>query len=170
MGKLRSRLTYANVVASIALLIAVAGGSAYASGLIGSSQIQNGSIRSVDIGTGQVRGIDILNGSIAGRDINHRTLTGPPDAMLLSHVYTRLKHPNAETGGSVQNIHCDSKGDKVLGGGAWTAPGVALRESRPLTRSESSLPGWRAMAIDVTGVNAGNDDIVSAIYVICATA
>lgn len=69
LSKLRSRLTYANVVASIALFIAL-GGTSYglATGSIGSREIKNNSVRSKDIRNNDVRGRDIRNGSLLAND------------------------------------------------------------------------------------------------------
>jgi hypothetical protein len=96
MRKLRSRLTYANVTATLALVIAVAGGTAYAANTITSTDIVNGQVKSVDIGNNQVQGIDVKfdsldgtriadesigtddvgDGSLTGDDVNDGTLTG----------------------------------------------------------------------------------------------
>ena len=64
MHALRCRLSYANVVATLALVIAVAGGTAYATNTVFSSDIVNGEVKSVDIGTGQVRKADIGAGQV----------------------------------------------------------------------------------------------------------
>ncbi len=51
MRRIMPRLTYGNVVATLALLIAL-GGTAYAAATIGSKQIINNSIKSVDVRNG----------------------------------------------------------------------------------------------------------------------
>ena len=66
MRRIRNRLTYANVVASLALVIAVAGGTAYAANTVFSEDIVNGEVKSVDIGTNQVRSVDVLNETANG--------------------------------------------------------------------------------------------------------
>ena len=89
MRALRNRLTYANVVATLALLIAVAGGTAYAANTIFSSDIVNGEVKSVDIGNNQIRHADVRDEALAGggltsddiysltsEDIGNETLTG----------------------------------------------------------------------------------------------
>ena len=72
LSKLRSRLTYANVVASIALFIAL-GGTSYglATGSIGSREIKTNGVRSADIRNNDVRGKDIRNGTIRSRDVGN---------------------------------------------------------------------------------------------------
>jgi hypothetical protein len=71
--RIRSCLTYANVMATIAVFIAV-GGSSYAVAKIGSSQIADNSIRSRDIKNNDVQGIDIRDGTIRTRDVADRSL------------------------------------------------------------------------------------------------
>jgi hypothetical protein len=66
---MRKRLSYANVMATLAFLIAVAGGTAYAANTIGSTDIINGQVKSVDIGTGQVLSGDVKNEGLTGSDI-----------------------------------------------------------------------------------------------------
>ena len=68
LSKLRS-LTYANVVASIALFIAL-GGTSYglATGSIGSREIKNNSVRSKDIRNGTIGSREVKDGALLGED------------------------------------------------------------------------------------------------------
>jgi hypothetical protein len=65
---LRSRLTYANVVASIALFVAL-GGSSYAA-----VQLSKNSVKSKHIGSGQVRTGDIRGNAVTTSKIRNGTL------------------------------------------------------------------------------------------------
>jgi hypothetical protein len=65
LSRLRERLSYANVMSTLAVFIAL-GGSSYAVIRIDSQDIANNSIRSVDV----------RNGSLAQRDMRRNTLTG----------------------------------------------------------------------------------------------
>ncbi len=102
--RLLSKLTYANVVASLALFIAL-GGSAYAisAGAIGSREIRDNSIRSRDVRTN----------TLSGRDINERSLQTAPK------VYTRQGGVNIALSpiGGRHTVRCDT-GDTAVGGGA----------------------------------------------------
>ncbi len=74
------KLTYANVVASLALFIAL-GGVSYAAvklapNSVRSTTIRDGQVKSVDIGTGQVTGADIRDGSILAKDIKKGAIPG----------------------------------------------------------------------------------------------
>ncbi len=72
MSRIRAHMTYANVVATVALFFAVGGGAAFATHLV---------VRSSDIVNGEVRGVDVSNangGSLTGNDIRESTLAGVP--------------------------------------------------------------------------------------------
>ena len=70
MRKLRSRLTYANVTATLALMIAVAGGTAYAADTIGSSDVIDNSLLSADLKNNQaVRSPDVRDEALTGADV-----------------------------------------------------------------------------------------------------
>jgi hypothetical protein len=68
-------VNYANVTATLALLLAVAGGTAYAVDKITSHDIANNSIRSADLKNRKaVRGKDVKPNGLTGRQINEETL------------------------------------------------------------------------------------------------
>jgi hypothetical protein len=73
---MRRHLTYANVMATLAFAIAVAGGTAYAANTVFSSDIVDGEVKSADIGTGQVRTADIGNDQVYSADVRDKTLAG----------------------------------------------------------------------------------------------
>jgi hypothetical protein len=86
----RTRLTYANFIATAAVFIAL-GGTSYAvvslpRNSVGGRQIKPGSIGTSEIRTGAVRSKDIHNGSVAARDLSTgaketlRGKQGPPGA------------------------------------------------------------------------------------------
>ena len=72
-ARLRSKLSYANVTATVALFAAM-GGGAYAAATVGSGDVINGSLRSVDLKNGQVRSADAADDGITGTDILESTL------------------------------------------------------------------------------------------------
>jgi hypothetical protein len=75
LSKLRSRLSYANVVASVALFIAL-GGTSYglATGSIDSREIKNNDVRSRDLRNNDVRGRDIRTGAVRSSDVGDASL------------------------------------------------------------------------------------------------
>jgi hypothetical protein len=71
------RFTYANVMATIAVFIALGGSSyAVAAGSIGSRQLKNNAVRSSDLKNNDIRGRDLRNGTLAGIDVKNDALTG----------------------------------------------------------------------------------------------
>jgi len=76
MGWLRHRITYANVVSTLALVIALGGGAVYAANKIGAQGIRKGAIRSYHIKNRQVRRQDIAGGAISTRQVSNDSLTG----------------------------------------------------------------------------------------------
>ncbi len=74
------RLTYANVVASMALFVAL-GGISYAAiqlprNSVGASQIKKNAVRSSEVRNSSLRGSDIRNSSLTGSDIKNSSLRG----------------------------------------------------------------------------------------------
>jgi hypothetical protein len=81
LDRIRSRLTYANVVATLALLLALGLGGAYAAQVVkkntvASSSIQKGAVKSSDLRNGGVKGKDVADGGITGSDVANEGLTG----------------------------------------------------------------------------------------------
>jgi hypothetical protein len=73
--RLVNHLSYANVVATLALIVAL-GGTSYAAIHIGSRQIVNNSVRSKDVRNGTLVGKDVRNKSLSGRDIEPGGIAG----------------------------------------------------------------------------------------------
>jgi hypothetical protein len=76
MGRLRRRLTYANVVSTIALVLAVGGGAVYAASKVGAGGIRKNAIHSFHIKNKQVKRQDIAGGAINSNKVSNASLTG----------------------------------------------------------------------------------------------
>jgi hypothetical protein len=75
LAKLRSCLTYANVMATVAVFVALGGTSyAIATGSIGSREIENNSVGTKDLRNSGVRGRDVRNGTIRSADVGNGSL------------------------------------------------------------------------------------------------
>jgi hypothetical protein len=80
LAGIRSRLTYANVVASLALFIAL-GGVAWAAATIKSGDVVDNSLKSVDLKDGKgVQGADVVPDSLTGGAIDESSLNEVPSA------------------------------------------------------------------------------------------
>lgn len=73
--RVRGRLSYANVMATVALFLALGGGAwALARDRVGSRAINNNSIRSRDVRNRTIRGRDVTEDSLRGDQVNEGSL------------------------------------------------------------------------------------------------
>jgi hypothetical protein len=146
LRKLRSRLTYANVVATLALFVAVGTGGAYAANTVFSTDIVNGEVKSVDIGDNEIGsadvkdntintfdvhsflGVDVVDGTLTGADVDESTLGTVPDADTLdgrssnSFLTSSKYKPEFTAPAGSPNINVTARvdcnpGDPAIGGG-----------------------------------------------------
>jgi hypothetical protein len=75
LRSIADRLNYSNVVATLALFIAL-GGSSYAALKIGSGNIRDGAVQSRDLRNNDIRGRDVRNRSLTSSDIRENALGG----------------------------------------------------------------------------------------------
>ena len=76
MRRLRSSLSYANVASSLALFLAVGGGTAVAAATISSSDIQNSAVTKSKIARNAVSASKIANGAVSNRDLRDNSVLG----------------------------------------------------------------------------------------------
>ena len=79
LDRVRSRLTYANVMSTIAVFVAL-GGSSYAALRIDSADIQNNSVRGVDVRNRTLTEQDIKRNTLGSRSIKESRLGRVPRA------------------------------------------------------------------------------------------
>src|SRR5271166_1998692 len=81
---LASRLTYANVMATLAFFMALGGGAYAVSSLprnsVGTPQLKNGAVSTSKLASHAVTGSKVAKGSLTGADINASTLGTVPSA------------------------------------------------------------------------------------------
>ena len=135
MRKLRSLLTYSNVMATIAVFIALGGTSyAVATNSIGSRQIKNNSIRSGDIRDNSLIGTDVRDNSLTGKDIAESSLGKVGSAANAD------KATNATSAGNAGSL-----------GGTPAAGYQRFGSTLPSGQSESGDYGIRAANSGTTG-------------------
>lgn len=162
LTQLRSSVTYANVMATIAVFVALGGTSyAVATGSIDSREIKNNTVRSKDLRNNDVRGRDIRDGTIGSNDVSDGSLlsrdfqagqlpsgpqgepgpqgqkgdTGPPGISGLEEVNAFSAFDSNSPKGAT--AVCPA-GKRVIGGGAFVnafGGPVALRTSVPQSGS-----------------------------------
>lgn len=93
MKKIRKRITYANVMSSIAVFLVVGGASAFAAthlgkNSVGTKQLKNNAVTTAKIKKNAVTGAKIKNGTITGSKINLGTLGTVPSASSAGNAAT----------------------------------------------------------------------------------
>jgi len=76
LRKLRPRITYANVVSTIALGLAIGGGTAYAATRIGTSNIRYHAVTGSKVATNAVTASKVKNSALSGSDIRDNSIRG----------------------------------------------------------------------------------------------
>ncbi len=92
MKQIHKRLTYANVMSSLAVFLVLSGATALAAGLgknsVGTKQIKNNAVTTAKIKKGAVTGAKVKNGSLTGTQINASTLGTVPAATNATNATT----------------------------------------------------------------------------------
>jgi hypothetical protein len=133
--RILSHLTYANVAATLALVIAIGGGSAYAANTVFSSDIVDnqvfsadvrddtltgGGLAAADLGGGSVGSSEVLNNSLTGADINEASLTGNVRRLNYSATATQEPEPAPITNvATVGPYTIKAECVRDLGGSTW---------------------------------------------------
>ncbi|HEV2790976.1 MAG TPA: hypothetical protein VGV69_06720 [Solirubrobacterales bacterium] len=98
MKHIKKRLTYANVMSSIAVFLVLGGATAIAAGLaknsVGTKQLKKNAVTTAKIKKNAVTGAKVKNGSLTGSDINLGTLGTVPSA---ASAATAASAGNADT-------------------------------------------------------------------------
>jgi hypothetical protein len=97
LAKLRARLTYANVVATLALFVAL-GGSSYAAISVTGKNVKNSSLTGSDIKNSSLTGKDVKNNSLTGSDIKSIRSGDVSDHSLLAKDFKAGQLPQGATG------------------------------------------------------------------------
>jgi hypothetical protein len=74
LRKLRSRMTYANVMSTIAVALAIGGGTAYAATRIGTSNIRYHAVTGSKLATNSVTASKVKNSALSGSDLRNNSL------------------------------------------------------------------------------------------------
>lgn len=106
MKQLSKRLTYANVMSSIAVFLVLGGATALAAGLaknsVGSKQIKKNAVTTAKIKNNAVTTAKIKNGAITGAKVNTGSLGTVPNA---SHADTANSASSANSAGTAGNVN-----------------------------------------------------------------
>jgi hypothetical protein len=181
MTRVRKVLTFSNVVAFIALFVAL-GGSVYAAGKISGSQIKSGSVpgnriksksltgkqikpgslTATQIKSGSLTGTQIKADSLGATQINESTLTGVTASSIASVSYATASaaiSPISPTG-TTATASCPA-GTYVIGGGATVSNEElsGVNDSGPT----AAHTGWSATAFGELGTSVNVTAICTAV-------
>jgi hypothetical protein len=168
-SKFRSHLSYANVMATVAVFVAL-GGSSYAAIKVGSKQIVNNSIRSKDIRNDQVRSSDVRNGSLLSKDFKAGQLPtgpagrqGPPGvpgadgtdgtdgANGATNTTIRTETAPVAANSTGGTISFCANGESVVGGAAYLAGATASEQDLRSTSVFENTDRFAAQIFNNTG-------------------
>jgi hypothetical protein len=125
ISRILSRLTYANVMATVAVFLSL-GGGAYAIALaknnVKSRHIAPNAVRSPDIKNGAVRGVDVRTDSITGANVLESTLGPIPRAARADTAATADRAASAAAADSA-----GSANSALTAGDAGTVGGLTVR-------------------------------------------
>jgi hypothetical protein len=114
LGQIRSKLTYANVVATIAVFIALGGGAYAATALransVGTAQLKNRAVTGRKIAKNAIDGSKVKNGSLTAADINLATLPKWASATNSDHA---AKADSATTAANAAHADVSTRADRA---------------------------------------------------------
>lgn len=176
-SRIRGWLSYANVVATLALVGVIGGGGAYAASKIGSKDIQDGSVRSVDLRNGKaVQGADVVPNALRGKQVREETLDvsslvamagaepvgcnpSGPQLVVCAQAQVNLPRPAQllaiATGGQESNGGPAKASCQVRVDGAATALSAAPGEEAADNTSVSATNGFARTRVTPGPVAAG---------------
>jgi hypothetical protein len=104
--KLRARMTYANVVSTIALIAAVGGGTAYAATRIGTSNIRYHAVTGSKLSSNSVTASKVKNSALSSSDIRNNSLRGDDvrDGTLVAADFAAGQLPKGDKGDPATSI------------------------------------------------------------------
>ena len=157
-----TRLSYANVVATVALFIALGGGAwALAKDSVGSREIENGSVRSQELKDDDLRGADIQADAVQSSDVADDSLTGTDvqeSSLMLpdpsgDQILARLRGVDGSGSGLDADTLDGTESGDVLRRSPSTAPPVCktLSSSYLAITTQAETFEFRAIEIRTTG-------------------
>jgi hypothetical protein len=120
LKQIRKRLTYANVMSSIAVFLVLGGATAIAAGQlgknsVGSKQLKKNAVTAAKIKKNAVTGAKIKNGAITGAKVNAGSLGTVPNAAHADSADSAGNANNANTVGGLRIVKFSLNGPANIG-------------------------------------------------------
>jgi hypothetical protein len=165
-----SRLTYANVMSTVAVFVAL-GGGAYAAlsvprnsvgtqqlknGAVSSAKLKSGAVTNNKLASGAVTALKVARNSLTGAQINAATLGVVPSA---SHASTADSAANATAATNATNaVHANTAGDASTLGGISSSAFIHGSGQVIVGRRELNNGTPATTLVDVAGVGSVTTD------------
>jgi hypothetical protein len=166
---IRARMSYANVIATLALFVAL-GGSSYAAlqlprNSVGPTQLKKNAVTAAKIKRNAVTAAKIKRNAVTGSKINEATLGTIPQAAAADALgnldYNSATFANPPEADSTGAVSCDP-GQRVVGGGVKVDDILNQNEDESYPRGTD---GWSGAVF-----NSGTDMRNFTVFVICTSA
>ena len=122
MQRLRSQLTYSNVVSTLCLILLVGGGTAYAA----SKALPKNSVGSKQIKKGAVTGAKLANGSVTGAKVALSSLGTVPSAAHAADADQATNAGNAASLGGLSAAEIEAAAKPACPAGTAAVPGACI--------------------------------------------
>jgi hypothetical protein len=136
--QIRKRITYANVMSSIAVFLVLGGGAAYAAKKIGGNEIKANSISTGKIKKEAVTTSKIKNGAVTGSKVQLSSLGKVPSASNADHA-TSASNADTVGGNHLGFIHVTFSGATPQVDTSHSSPGVSVTPSNPFVASTTCV-------------------------------
>jgi hypothetical protein len=145
LKQIRKRLTYANVMSSIAVFLVVGGATAFAAGHLGKNTVGTKQLKNNAVTTAKIK-----NGAVTGSKVKLSSLGTVPSATNAANATTAA---NAAALGGASPSSYQTTSNLLFATVAPGGPGAKLVRGRGVTAVESSFPGQVVLKFnrDITG-------------------
>jgi hypothetical protein len=144
LKQVRSRLTYANLMSTIAVVVALVGGTAWAAATIGAGDIKKNAVRSKHIKNGAVTRRKLADGAVNSAKLASGAVRAP-DLGRVIVVNNTISIPDANNGQTA--AFCPQGTRRIGGGGASAVFGMPIAGTRP-----DGDTAWGTFARNDTGM------------------
>ena len=159
MKQIRKRLTYANVMSSIAVFLVLGGASAFAAAQlgknsVGSKQLKKNAVTSAKIKNNAVTSSKIKNGAVTGSKLNLGSIGTVPSAANAGHATSADSAANADTvgGNSVRKIFYSSEAT-AASQTILSLDGLTLTASCPSSETQATA----STSVDNAVIHSGGE-------------